>query len=324
MKILPALAQVMFNQGKANMLPTQEEQAEMASLLLLLKPFEAGTKMLSSEKKPTISLILPLWQVLLSSTQENPEDSQLIAEGKQAIRKDLEKRYQDVRVRDLLSVATVLDPRFKSLPWMDEVEVNGIKQKLREELEALPEVPVCPLPVQVKKEPQTLDESPTPTPNLPNLPNLPTLAGTDDVDDNPDYVDDNHDDSSEPPAKKQKTSDVSTPEYSPAQETKSFFDVIFVKHQPPQNTSRIELELRNYFSEADATEGVNPITWWNSRSSMYPILRQAALKYLCIPATSVASERVFSVAGAIVTRRRARLSPDNVNMLVFLNKNSKE
>jgi len=46
-----------------------------------------------------------------------------------------------------------------------------------------------------------------------------------------------------------------------------------------------------------------------------------ALKYACIPATSVPSERIFSKAGQIVSQRRNRLSPKNVDVLIFLNKN---
>ena len=38
-------------------------------------------------------------------------------------------------------------------------------------------------------------------------------------------------------------------------------------------------------------------------------------------AADVPAERVFSTAGLIVNCQRASLSPDNVNMLVFLNKN---
>ena len=49
----------------------------------------------------------------------------------------------------------------------------------------------------------------------------------------------------------------------------------------------------------------------------YPILSSLARKYLYIPATSVPSERAFSIAGHIVNRRIACLNPDSVNMLVF-------
>ena len=37
--------------------------------------------------------------------------------------------------------------------------------------------------------------------------------------------------------------------------------------------------------------------------------------YLAVPATSTPSERVFSAAGNIVTKKTAALSPENVNAL---------
>jgi hypothetical protein len=67
----------------------------------------------------------------------------------------------------------------------------------------------------------------------------------------------------------------------------------------------------------------NIFEWWHQRKSVYPRLHSLMLKYLIIPATSAASERVFSSAGLIYEDRRSRLSDEHVNMLIFLYKNLK-
>ena len=54
----------------------------------------------------------------------------------------------------------------------------------------------------------------------------------------------------------------------------------------------------------------------------YPFLSILARKFLCIPATSVPLERIFSAAGHIVSKLRASLSPENVDALLFLRQNA--
>ena len=46
-----------------------------------------------------------------------------------------------------------------------------------------------------------------------------------------------------------------------------------------------------------------------------------ARKYLCVQATSAASERLFSVAGLTIANDRARLLPTNAAMMIFLHEN---
>jgi len=65
----------------------------------------------------------------------------------------------------------------------------------------------------------------------------------------------------------------------------------------------------------------DPILFWKNNKQILGALSEIALKYSCIPATSVPSERVFSKAGQIVSARRNRLLPDNVDKLIFLNAN---
>ena len=54
---------------------------------------------------------------------------------------------------------------------------------------------------------------------------------------------------------------------------------------------------------------------------MYAESPEKKNKYLSVPATSVPAERVFSMAGLVVNRLRARLTSEHVDMLVFLRKN---
>ena len=50
----------------------------------------------------------------------------------------------------------------------------------------------------------------------------------------------------------------------------------------------------------------------------YPTLARLARKYLAIPASSAASERVFLAAANVVTKKRNKLGDETVDALVFL------
>lgn len=65
----------------------------------------------------------------------------------------------------------------------------------------------------------------------------------------------------------------------------------------------------------------NPLLWWKEHAGEMPHLSGVARRLLCIPATSVPSERVFSASGHIVTPVRKKLKPEKVNMLTFLHFN---
>src|SRR4051794_11065543 len=54
------------------------------------------------------------------------------------------------------------------------------------------------------------------------------------------------------------------------------------------------------------------IQWWKEKSSQYPRLSMLARKYLAVPATSGASESVFSKAGRTITDLRSNLCPETV------------
>ena len=50
----------------------------------------------------------------------------------------------------------------------------------------------------------------------------------------------------------------------------------------------------------------------------WPSLTRLALSYLSCPPSSVTSERVFSLTGNIVTKKRCALLPGNIGRLAFI------
>lgn len=65
----------------------------------------------------------------------------------------------------------------------------------------------------------------------------------------------------------------------------------------------------------------NVVEFWLKHKLVMCTLSEVALKYSIIPATSVPSERIFSKTGQIMSARRNRILPKNLNALIFLNKN---
>ncbi|XP_024118736.1 zinc finger BED domain-containing protein 1-like [Oryzias melastigma] len=101
---------------------------------------------------------------------------------------------------------------------------------------------------------------------------------------------------------------------------KTFTEVNVV---PKTTSTKAEEELKKYLEAPPLSLAENPLKWWSSHEAAFPLLGKLAKRYLCIPGTSVAAERVFSTAGDIVTAQRSNLSPDHVDQLVFLQKNLK-
>jgi hypothetical protein len=80
------------------------------------------------------------------------------------------------------------------------------------------------------------------------------------------------------------------------------------------------VEVSRYFEERNINRKDNPLQWWKENGMRFPKLQVLARKYLAIPGSSVASERFFSKAGELVSEKRNRIKPKNIDMMLFLNK----
>jgi len=83
-----------------------------------------------------------------------------------------------------------------------------------------------------------------------------------------------------------------------------------------QESIRHELEL--YVADPTIDHNQCPLRWWAANNKTYPLVAEVARHLLAIPATSVASERLFSKAGDVITKKRNQLAPTKADHLVFL------
>lgn len=206
------------------------------------------------------------------------ENKALEGSGLQGLKNDLvsslKRRYPAVESNLTVACATLLDPRFKSMPFKDNSILQAVKNKIIEEMKQQ-----SPEETEVQSTAQYRSES---------------------------HIQ---------PAKKGKGGFWTHYE-------EAFGQAASTSTLVPTQVS-CEDELRYYLQEKTIDPNLaNPVghIWL---MSPHLRLQQLALKYLCIPPSTVFSERLFSTAGNICDAKRNRLDPDRVKMLVFLNKNLK-
>ena len=201
-------------------------------------------------------------------------DSSLVRKCKHAMRENLSKHYQREHEIHTLHLATVVDPCFKQLQWMEAGERDNIYQEL--EVEMLKYAEVQLLTPIVKQEPVSNGEArfpepylprlPSTGPDLPRLPNiepdlpsrepdLPRLPGIE-----PDLpVLSNGTEQKESPERKKTKSGWGT------DVADDFFDILFLKEEKGtlKKKVRVQQEKKRYLSEHSIPINQDPLKWWS-------------------------------------------------------------
>ena len=347
-QVYPAVHKVVYEASAKHLLLDMHEISVVESMIKVLEPFEKLTVKISSEKKPTCGFILPALHLLKNrDLVVNDTDSGAITKMKNAMKEDLKKRYltgkqglifsncitvflfqvyQFVNYlfaltssgeQDLLCLASAVDPRFKDLNWLSADEREKTFERVFEEAMSVAKTPLLPSMVRVKVEPEESDmpsfsQTQCTTVSGPPLPNLPE-----------DFVQ-----SLDPLVPQPSAPKPSSPKPSASKLEDDFFydEVILVKVEegPVSVEDKVRLEMTRFKAEPRCPLDCHPMDWWKDRMGSYPYLVKVAIRYLMIPATSVPSERVFSAAGNIVSKKRCSLSASNINMMIFLHANFKK
>lgn len=81
-----------------------------------------------------------------------------------------------------------------------------------------------------------------------------------------------------------------------------------------------EAQVDYYLRDIAPSLDINPLEWWKVNGPRFPKLATLARHYLCIPGVSLPS--LLSEAGQTFATMRTRLSPEHVDMMIFVNKNA--
>ena len=82
-----------------------------------------------------------------------------------------------------------------------------------------------------------------------------------------------------------------------------------------------ESEVLRYLESIVIDIKADPITWWQHNKHHYPMMFTLATRLLSCPASSIESERVFSIGTQIYTPKRNRIGAKTAEQLMYLNYN---
>ncbi len=242
---------------KNNLLIQSESNSLIKEAVSVLKPFEAVTTEMSAEKNLTASKIIPISRALQRFTSSNKTTLSVNLTRQMAFR--FPAGMEEVH---LIALPTLLDPRFKKVPFTSRSAVEKATRTVVNEA------------IVLYQPPTTTDQTET--------------------------VIDN-------------TGDTGIWQ---------FFDQQVVDMTTQQTPAiLVHTEMDRYLKAPLIQRKADPLEWWNDNKHIYPSIAKVASKYLCTLATSVPSERLFSVAGEVISHKRNSLKPQNVDMMLFLNKN---
>ena len=98
-----------------HLIPKWQDIEVLESISKALSPIAELTDFLSGENHITISSVIPVLHNLKNKILvENDEDTSLTKDIKKNVIDDMQARYADIDMQQVLNITTFLDPRFKA------------------------------------------------------------------------------------------------------------------------------------------------------------------------------------------------------------------
>ena len=249
-----------------------------------LKPFEVATKFMSGQKYVTISAVPSLVRGLLKNTKNSSSESVPMKAIQATMTEQITKRWdRETSFKDTAPNTVIMSTAL-------DPRYKNLKSLTPQDV----------LKVQAKVQ------------------TLALLARREEMDEQQNAADQ---------TRAAPASTTTPPPEAPPSVLDTLLDSDSESEDGENDTVDLNTEIRNevhaYFSSKRPPKKEDPLEWWKTNEGKFPSLAKLARSYLCIPGTSTPSERLFSVSGNIVSKKRASLSQEHVDMLTFLHCNSR-
>ncbi|XP_050960772.1 E3 SUMO-protein ligase ZBED1 [Labeo rohita] len=135
-----AITQVLAaDQKSRHLLPTWQDIDVLEAITKALKPLQDFTDALSGEEYVSVSYVKPVLHLLNTNILKPEEDKAGLCEDiKKRVLDYLNEKYKDPATDELLTMATFLDPRFKTT-YMSPEKLEEVRSRVATETKALEE-----------------------------------------------------------------------------------------------------------------------------------------------------------------------------------------
>ncbi|XP_025422104.1 zinc finger BED domain-containing protein 1-like [Sipha flava] len=134
-KILaPKISSVLLEIPNGPEMLSTAELNDIKDLLHLLQPFEIVTKEVSGQEYITSSKVIPLVHTLENKVGNLEATTEIGQKLQIELKKEIEKRFQKIEFIQLLSIATLIDPRFKTIHFQKPLAKSNVLQIVNKEI----------------------------------------------------------------------------------------------------------------------------------------------------------------------------------------------
>lgn len=286
----PEMSEALKRNGDREYCLTENDKELLTELKTFLLPFQDLTELVSGEQ-PHLGLILLVISEVNDALRHNSNESESLKRLKDALRERLDDR---IKVSDTVRLAALLDPTLRRLVMMqssnsydDSEETQGSVVKL------LKDHTVAAFE-RKNKYGQSLRDGEGST------------APVNDMSQTSSYADQTL------CSKKRRLI-----EKFENQAELSSGDIDLARRIDSEVHSYLNFDVR--FSAND-----NALQFWKTHQHIFPYLAVLARNYLCVSASSVPVEQMFSSTGILLNQKRSSMAPCRANVVSFIHDNYRQ